>query len=44
MWFCTTTKNDISVCEQYLNLNKKYFGDEGDRSPDLPHAKRTLYH
>ena len=25
------------------NLLKK-IGDEGDRSPDLPHAKRTLYH
>jgi hypothetical protein len=23
---------------------EKILGPEGDRSPDLPHAKRTLYH
>ena len=28
----------------HSKINKKKCGAEGDRSPDLPHAKRTLYH
>ena len=42
----------VSFCQDTLAVNgylkeKKFeekSGAEGDRSPDLPHAKRALYH
>ena len=42
--FCKTVETGVDPRLRRISINYIKIGGAGFRTPDLPHAKRTLYH